>query len=98
MVAFSRFFATTHTCFGDKLTARVGEHESFAELSIFKVDGMAFGDVFLFGRFGFLRFDDEASVLAFWATFPFAGWAALSWKDALSGLFGKHGWVDKSVS
>lgn len=95
MMTFSGFFATTHTCFGDELTAGVGEHEGFAELSVFKVDGMAFGDVFLFGRFDFFRFNDEASVFAFWAAFAFAFWAALSGKDALSGLFGKHGFVNK---
>jgi hypothetical protein len=96
-MTFSGFFAATHTCFGDELTAGICEHESLAELSIFKVDGMAFGDVFLFGWFGLLRLDDEASVLALGAAFAFAGWAALSGKDALSGLLGKHGWVDKSA-
>jgi hypothetical protein len=75
----------------DELALGIGEHESFSELSVFKVDGMAFGDVFFLGRFPGLGLDDESSVEAVRAALALAALTAFSWKDSFAGLFTNHG-------
>jgi hypothetical protein len=96
VVSLSGFFATALTRFGYKLTPGMSEHEGFSQLSIFKVDGMAFGDVFLFWRFSGLGLDYKPPVETLLAAFALAGFAALPGKDSFAGLFTNHGFVDES--
>jgi hypothetical protein len=80
----------------DELALGVGEHESLSELPVFKVDGMAFGDVFFLGRFPGLGLDDEPPVETVRAALALAAFTAFSWKDSFAGLFTNHGFVDES--
>lgn len=95
VVALRGRAAACSTIFVDELASGVGEHESLSELSIFKVDGMAFGDVFFLGRFPGLGLDYESPIEAIRAALALAALALLSWKDPFAGLFTNHGFVDE---
>lgn len=75
---FCGFTTAADTVWGDELTAGISEEEGLSKLSIFKVDGMAFGNVFLFWWFFDLWLHDEAPVLACLASFTLAIAAALA--------------------
>ena len=79
---FCGFTTAADTVWGYELASWMGEEEGFTELSIFKVEGMAFGDVFSFwSLFGFGLYD-EAPVFAHFASLALAVSAAFAGKDA----------------